>query len=160
MGWAACFKTNAPATATLKGAWFIPQYKLMINIIHGCFYGFLGSFNQVPAAQQMMLAGIASEKDINWEHVFVSLLLLDQKQLCLGKLDQARRKGFLDHTGSYEEKTSVVVQLHVSTQQEQTTSVWRISSTGDWTESRKKTKGITIQEDTRREKDIETNTYW
>lgn len=56
-----------PIAPTLKRAWFLPKYKLMINIIHRFFYGLLGSFNQVSVNQQMLLAGLTSDIEINWE---------------------------------------------------------------------------------------------
>lgn len=41
---------DTPQASTLKLSWFRPKYKLLVSIISRCFYGLLGSFNQVSAA--------------------------------------------------------------------------------------------------------------
>lgn len=58
---------DSPSTLMLKRALFLPKYKLMINILNRCYFGQLGSFDQVLANQKMMLASLTYDKEINWE---------------------------------------------------------------------------------------------
>lgn len=57
-----------PNSPTLKGMWFRTKYKLMLSIIYMCFFGLLGSFDQVSA------------KPINCEHAVIRILLVDKKK--------------------------------------------------------------------------------
>lgn len=68
-----------PLTSILKRSSFLPRSKLMITILHHCYLRLLGSFDQVSTNQQMLLAGLASDHEINWERAFISHLLVEQK---------------------------------------------------------------------------------
>lgn len=63
----------------LKISSFLPKFKLMINMIHMCYLGLLGSYDEVSTNQQMLLVGLASDREINWERSFIFHLLVDQK---------------------------------------------------------------------------------
>lgn len=51
----------------------------MINIVHRCYLGMFGSFDQVSTNQQMLLAGLVSDQEINYEHTFISQFLANHK---------------------------------------------------------------------------------
>lgn len=73
------FQDDALSTPTLKRAWFIQKYKVMISILHICNFEVFGSFDQFSANQQMLLVGLTLDQEINWERAFISHLLADRK---------------------------------------------------------------------------------